>query len=704
MAKKKKEKKEKTDKKKAKADAKQSRAADKKHKKMLEAEGERPIEDILREIAQEDAARAAVTEEVGVRPTPRVNFTLVQSNNKHADVFLFGGEYFNGARTTFFNDVYRYRVEKEEWRRYTSPTSPPPRGSHQAVVYKDGMYVFGGEFASPNQNQFHHFRDLWHLHLPTMRWERLETRGGPSARSGHRMTVWKNNIVLFGGFFDNLRETKYFNDLWLFSFDTYQWTEAARDPSGICPSPRSGFQMVTYGDSVFLYGGYSKIVGSGGKKKDKKDAQQQQGGKQDKKTKDSVTNSSGTVHTDLWRRDLAKNKWEKGRGGGNGAPSVRSGFGMALWKNRLVLFGGVTDFDNSGSGEKEPTQASEFHNELYFFNLDANRWHEVYLKAGGGGAAKKKKRRRGKKERERLKREQEKKEAGEDDDDDGNDDDEDDDEDDDDDDDEDDDDEEEDEEDDKAKQVAAANEPLLPPARMKPLLFVRGNALYLYGGLVEMNDREITLDDMYTLDLQKLDGYSCVLESTASIQEWIEEEDDDDDDDDYEDDDEDDDEEEYSDSEEEEERRRRKAEKKKADAAAAAGVAKGSRQRWKAREEGLLAEIAKEENERTPLPGESLAVFYGRTKKHWKKEAWEVHIREEEEAIAAGDTSRRERPDEKELRRRGHELASERYEEMRPVLEELAALEAEAAAFEAREREERDKKRAEGMASTSRFK
>lgn len=33
-----------------------------------------------------------------------------------------------------------------------------------------------------------------------------------------------------------------------------------------------------------------------------------------------------------------------------------------------------------------------------------------------------------------------------------------------------------------------------------------GNTLWLLGGTVEVGDKEITLDDMWSLDLAKLDG------------------------------------------------------------------------------------------------------------------------------------------------------------------------------------------------------
>lgn len=56
--------------------------------------------------------------------------------------------------------------------------------------------------AAPNQSSFHHYRDLWCFDIPTHSWERFDTKTRPSARSGHRMAMWKHYVFLFGGFQD----------------------------------------------------------------------------------------------------------------------------------------------------------------------------------------------------------------------------------------------------------------------------------------------------------------------------------------------------------------------------------------------------------------------------------------------------------------------------------------------------------------------
>jgi hypothetical protein len=87
-----------------------------------------------------------VTELVSDPPSPRSSATLIASPANTKELFLFGGEYYNGALATFFNDLFVYHIEKDEWRRVTSPNSPLPRSGHAWCRggNSGGIYLFGG--------------------------------------------------------------------------------------------------------------------------------------------------------------------------------------------------------------------------------------------------------------------------------------------------------------------------------------------------------------------------------------------------------------------------------------------------------------------------------------------------------------------------------------------------------------------------------
>ena len=205
--------------------AKQRAKSAKKERKALGTD-EADIEALLQEFRAKDAARTHVTVEPSHQPSPRANFTL--SALPSGELLLFGGEYFDGDVNVCYNDVFKWNLDGNQpldathprvdaacdpatrhdaaWKAISSLNTPPPRCSHQAVVYRNHLYVFGGEFATADQ--FHHYRDLWRFDWKTNAWEELEVKGGPSPRSGHRMVVWRNYLVLFGGFYEAARETK----------------------------------------------------------------------------------------------------------------------------------------------------------------------------------------------------------------------------------------------------------------------------------------------------------------------------------------------------------------------------------------------------------------------------------------------------------------------------------------------------------------
>ncbi|XP_072981687.1 uncharacterized protein [Typha angustifolia] len=338
--------KEKTERKTAKAEEKRARRESKK------VSEEDDIDAILKSIQKEEAKKKEIHIEENVpAPSPRSNCSLTINPLRDSELILYGGEFYNGNKTFVYGDLYRYDVEKNEWKLISSPNSPPPRSAHQAVAWKNHLYIFGGEFTSPNQERFHHYKDFWMLDLKTNQWEQLLIKGCPSARSGHRMVLYKHKIIVFGGFYDTLREVRYYNDLHIFDLDQFKWQEIKPTPGCLWPSARSGFQLFVFQDEIFLYGGYSKEVAS-----------------------DKNGSEKGIVHSDLWSLDPRNWEWNKVKKSGM-PPGPRAGFSMCVHKKRAVLFGGVVDMEAEGD-----LLMSLFMNELYGFQLDSHRWYPLELR------------------------------------------------------------------------------------------------------------------------------------------------------------------------------------------------------------------------------------------------------------------------------------------------------------------------------------
>jgi hypothetical protein len=103
-------------------------------------------------------------------------------------------------------------------------------------------------------------RELWRLNLSSWEWDELTVKGGPSARSGHRMLCHKGMLYVFGGFHDTgVGKPKYYADLWAFSLEDLKW-ESLGDVRDKWPAARSAYQWVVHNDQLVMHGGYTKEI------------------------------------------------------------------------------------------------------------------------------------------------------------------------------------------------------------------------------------------------------------------------------------------------------------------------------------------------------------------------------------------------------------------------------------------------------------
>lgn len=467
-----------------------------KQKKELAALGEDDIESIVAQIEAEEKKKREVVEHVVNPPSRRVNFTFVAHPEKE-ELILYGGEYFNGQTTMLYNDLFIYNIARNEWRVLKAPSCPPPRSGHQMVsiaANKGQLWVFGGEYASPSQSQFYHYKDLWVYQVAQKQWEKINSPGGPSARSGHRMVCVKKHLIVFGGFHDNLRDYKYFNDVYAFDLENYSWKKIT--PTGTPPAPRSGCQMIPVADGkVLIAGGYSK-------ERVKKDV------------------DKGTVHTDMFLLSPEKNdpsfskwKWQPIKQGGI-KMTPRCSMPIAVGSsNKAYAFGGVFDTE-----EDEENLAGTFLNDFYILDTDRFSWRTVTL-SGKRDPTKKKRRKPKEGEEMDFDDNSEGEEANSDN--------------------------EIDMEEPEIKTIsddgvfkvtmgpapsstAASNSEtevsthtFTPCPRMSCGLVVKHGVLYMFGGMREDGDRRYTYNDFYSLDLHKLDEWKVLIPNDQDSEEWL---------------------------------------------------------------------------------------------------------------------------------------------------------------------------------------
>ena len=170
------------------------------------------------------------------------------------------------------------------------------------------------------------------------------------------MVLWKQYVILFGGFIDVGIRTNYLSDLWVFDTQELKWKQIEHILPDQAPGSRSGFSFIPCTEGAILYGGYRKEYVKG-------------------------TRPKGVPLDDVWLlkmdTDLSKLKWERRKKSGY-VPSLRSGCSMTHWaaKSMGVLFGGVLDEEN-----EEEDMTSTFYNDLYAYNPEGRgRWVSLNLK------------------------------------------------------------------------------------------------------------------------------------------------------------------------------------------------------------------------------------------------------------------------------------------------------------------------------------
>lgn len=339
------------------------------------------------------------------------------------------------------------------------------------------------------------------------------------------MVAWKNLLVLWGGFQDTSLSTKYLGDLWVFDIDNYTWTPIALAAHAQRPDPRSSFSFLPTDTGAVLFGGYSK----------QKVAAQSQGRRAGPSK--NTTTEVGVIHDDTWilrlDTDLTKIRWERRKKPANAPNPKRVGVTMAHHKGRGIMFGGVWD-----ATETDESLESVFFNELFAWSTDRNRFFPLVLRkprqqkrAAAGEGQRGNRRDRAREDEEELLRNLARLEAeaaGK-----------------------------SSAEIEAAEQAAKEKEEAerramlekqelsleLPSPRFHTALAVHDDVLYIYGGTVEKGDQELVYDEMYAIDLGKLDGVRTVFYRKVET-DWVDSESEDDEDDEDEEDDEEDEEEE----------------------------------------------------------------------------------------------------------------------------------------------------------------
>ncbi|KAK9054443.1 hypothetical protein SSX86_025521 [Deinandra increscens subsp. villosa] len=164
-----------------------------------------------------------------------------------------------------------------------------------------------------------------------MKWEKLETHGGPGKRWGHTCNAVRGGqlLYIFGGYGEDNTQT---NKVHVYDTTTRTWSEP--DMQGELPVPRDSHSCTTVGDKLFVFGG---------------------------------TDGKAPLK-DLHILETSTNTWITPYVRGEG-PEAREGHSAALIGKRVFIFGGC--------GKSFDTLVEEYFDDLYILNTETMVWKRV---------------------------------------------------------------------------------------------------------------------------------------------------------------------------------------------------------------------------------------------------------------------------------------------------------------------------------------
>ena len=175
-------------------------------------------------------------------------------------ILVFGG--YDGIR--WLNDSYVFNIKSLECTQVKpSGSLPPPRSGHKLAMLHQGVLLFGGETTNTQ-----YLGDLWALRglfdVETTgeapKWVKMQLSGpSPSGCSGHGFVSAGAKIVVYGGRGDEgwlSRKTIYHKNVSVIDRESVRWVKA----NGISeePSERAFHSLTLVGsDKLLMFGGYN---------------------------------------------------------------------------------------------------------------------------------------------------------------------------------------------------------------------------------------------------------------------------------------------------------------------------------------------------------------------------------------------------------------------------------------------------------------
>ncbi|HTN01279.1 galactose oxidase [Planctellipticum variicoloris] len=178
--------------------------------------------------------------------TPRLAAGLVEFKGR---MWLLGGieNYYFGDAKSLKNDVWS-SADGKSWELATADAGWSPRAYHQALVFNDRIYVFGGGNYVP---EYHAKNDVWSS-ADGVHWREETASAGWSPRLWFSSAVYRDRIWVVGGWSNNPARNQ--GDVWS-SRDGKTWTQLK---SNVIWKERHEHSLFVFQDKLWLAGGHAQ--------------------------------------------------------------------------------------------------------------------------------------------------------------------------------------------------------------------------------------------------------------------------------------------------------------------------------------------------------------------------------------------------------------------------------------------------------------
>jgi len=161
-------------------------------------------------------------------------------------MFIFAGLDIHGYR----NDILQFNFANRGWNEIQAKgILPLPRYGHTSIAKGNNMFVFGGadDLLMP-------LGDLQRFNFDTNEWILVKADGTvPSPRYYHCACLFNDGITESMFIFGGVSDTREFNDIHKYEFDTNTWT--LLNTSGTTPPELAGSCMAVSGSCIYIFGG-----------------------------------------------------------------------------------------------------------------------------------------------------------------------------------------------------------------------------------------------------------------------------------------------------------------------------------------------------------------------------------------------------------------------------------------------------------------